>query len=946
MLKYLLKFFIILIFYLASGKLGLLLLAPTKFSALLWPPAGVALGALFIFGNRFSPAIFIGAFILNYRILGYFTIGENFLLLKVFVSVLVAIGYTLQAAAGACLIKRLFGTPIALKKATEIFPLFILAIIPCFVSAALGILNLYLIDLINSNQMLMHYVKWLFSDILGVIVFLPLVFLSPLSFAKIKWRGKDLKSLSYLALTALILSLGLVFYIARIAAQNSYQENLTHFDSLCNENQNALLRRLDSYDYALLGAVGFIRGSEFISRSEWQSYVETLDIYNNFPGIGGVGLITPVAKKNLDNFLKEARKDNAPNFAIHPKNFLNDEFYIIKYIEPEKYNDKAVGLNIAFEESRFEAANLARDSGFSAITNKIILVQDNDKTAGFLLLHPIYSKTFLTNSKERRDSFLGWVYAPFIAKNFLYKLTRSQGEDFDLKVYDGAEESKESLIYSNIDFNHKSKFVVKKQVEVMQKEWLFVCSSTASYENNIHDEEASFIVIGGVLFTLFLGIFFMLSIVRGRDAMELLVTKYQNALLIFILLLTTSIAFYAYKVLQQREMALVTNLVMEESKKIEAVISAKINADILALKRMAQRWEVAKVTPEKEWRIDAANYNHDIAGLNAVQFVDKTYHIRLVEPMKGNEKVLGLDILFDEKRKSYLENAGKNNSITVTPPFKLIQGYNAFIAYAPININKEFAGFITGVFAIDKFLDSVLNDKTKDAHKVILSYNDFVADSENQKELSNRFTITRDILIYDKDWKLTITPTKSYVKSHLTFLPFIILIAGLIIAVLLVLTIRYVLIARIRSKHLAEINSLNEAVLSSSMHMIIATDVNGVVIIFNQAAEKSLGYKAEEIVGKQTPQIWHDIHEIEARAQVLSKELNKEIKPGFEVFVAKANVGIVDSNEWTFIRKDGSRFPVNLTVTTLIGEDGQIAGYLGIIEDITKRKLAEEKSAN
>ena len=38
-----------------------------------------------------------------------------------------------------------------------------------------------------------------------------------------------------------------------------------------------------------------------------------------------------------------------------------------------------------------------------------------------------------------------------------------------------------------------------------------------------------------------------------------------------------------------------------------------------------------------------------------------------------------------------------------------------------------------------------------------------------------------------------------------------------------------------------------------------------------------------------------------------------EITPGFEVFVAKARQGIADEKEWTYIRKDGSRFPLLLS---------------------------------
>lgn len=76
-----------------------------------------------------------------------------------------------------------------------------------------------------------------------------------------------------------------------------------------------------------------------------------------------------------------------------------------------------------------------------------------------------------------------------------------------------------------------------------------------------------------------------------------------------------------------------------------------------------------------------------------------------------------------------------------------------------------------------------------------------------------------------------------------------------------------------------------------------------------------LGYTAQEVVGKLTPAVMHVPDEVVARAKALSDELGKTIEPGFEVFVVKTRDGMPDENEWTYVRKDGSTFPVLLSVT-------------------------------
>lgn len=137
------------------------------------------------------------------------------------------------------------------------------------------------------------------------------------------------------------------------------------------------------------------------------------------------------------------------------------------------------------------------------------------------------------------------------------------------------------------------------------------------------------------------------------------------------------------------------------------------------------------------------------------------------------------------------------------------------------------------------------------------------------------------------------------------------------------------------------VTRLQKAILDSANYTIISTDSDGIIQTFNSAAERLLGYTAEEVVGKATPAILHNPDEVVQRVQVLSTELGIEIEPNFEVFVAKARQGIPDENEWTYIRKDGSRFPVRLSVTALYDEQGNIRGYLGIGSDITLAKQAE-----
>ncbi|PJZ37997.1 hybrid sensor histidine kinase/response regulator [Leptospira levettii] len=133
-----------------------------------------------------------------------------------------------------------------------------------------------------------------------------------------------------------------------------------------------------------------------------------------------------------------------------------------------------------------------------------------------------------------------------------------------------------------------------------------------------------------------------------------------------------------------------------------------------------------------------------------------------------------------------------------------------------------------------------------------------------------------------------------------------------------------------------------ETILDATTHVtIIGTDVNGTITHFNKGAEYHLQYSAEEMIGKNTPSLLHKEEEVLFRAESLSQEFGVPIS-GFETFVHKARLGAFDSHEWTYIRKDGTEFPVQLVITASKNPKGEITGFLGIGIDISAQKATEE----
>ncbi len=147
-------------------------------------------------------------------------------------------------------------------------------------------------------------------------------------------------------------------------------------------------------------------------------------------------------------------------------------------------------------------------------------------------------------------------------------------------------------------------------------------------------------------------------------------------------------------------------------------------------------------------------------------------------------------------------------------------------------------------------------------------------------------------------------------------------------------------------EQLRRTTTLQRAILDSANYSIISTGPDGIIRTFNTSAQRWLQYSAEEMIGKQHPEIFHDESEIRARAEELSRELDRPVEAGFDAFIAKARLGERDEREWTYVRKDGTRFPVLLSISVLYDTWGQVTGYLGVASDITERKQAEQALRN
>ncbi len=135
--------------------------------------------------------------------------------------------------------------------------------------------------------------------------------------------------------------------------------------------------------------------------------------------------------------------------------------------------------------------------------------------------------------------------------------------------------------------------------------------------------------------------------------------------------------------------------------------------------------------------------------------------------------------------------------------------------------------------------------------------------------------------------------------------------------------------------------SLQRAFLDSVDACIVATDSDGRIVRVNSSCERMCGYTSAELAGVETLLVLLDPEELERRVANLATALAPAAPTGFEALLHRAQEGTMGERSWTYVRKDGTRFPVRLSVIPLQDEEGQLNGYLTVARDITREKETE-----
>ena len=263
-----------------------------------------------------------------------------------------------------------------------------------------------------------------------------------------------------------------------------------------------------------------------------------------------------------------------------------------------------------------------------------------------------------------------------------------------------------------------------------------------------------------------------------------------------------SLSVVLWQALIEREHTQIQFAVEQQAIILQSEIIERIEPKILALVRMAKRWEIRGGTPREEWEIDATLSVVDQPGLRGIAWTDPSYILRWVPRLEGRRIYIGRNTGRNELLRAALEEARESREMQVTRSIELFDGDMGFMVFVPLFVGERFDGYIVGIFRILESLDPLLSEHASLGYSIALF--------DGEEEIANSSDASRQehpawleetsVEIRNVTWRVQVWAGPELLANMRSSLPEVVLATGLLLALLLAFTARLVQTAKLHAR--------------------------------------------------------------------------------------------------------------------------------------------------
>lgn len=250
------------------------------------------------------------------------------------------------------------------------------------------------------------------------------------------------------------------------------------FEARVNQKTRELQRMVNGYEETLRLTANSIStyGQGQLNQAQFRTYVESLDLKNEFPGILGMAFVRKLPVKDEAAFVKNMRMHEAPDFEIKFISPSAQDRFVVQYIEPLSENLQAQGLDLGSENARREnSLNAFTRMGLSASRPVTMIQNAQAGRQGFIMMMPVFKHPEPSQDLGLRyEELIGWVAFPISIDRMVKPvLGKKPGVQARISVVESTAEP--TLFFDNVDpanITPHERQGIRRNIQLGNRHWL------------------------------------------------------------------------------------------------------------------------------------------------------------------------------------------------------------------------------------------------------------------------------------------------------------------------------------------------------------------------------------------------------------------------------------------------------------------------------------------
>ncbi len=265
-------------------------------------------------------------------------------------------------------------------------------------------------------------------------------------------------------------------------------------------------------------------------------------------------------------------------------------------------------------------------------------------------------------------------------------------------------------------------------------------------------------------------------------------------------------SFILWQGLTARETSLLREKVVEQSEEVADRVEARLDDQILPLKRMSHRWRENGRPEARTWEAESRAFMRHFPSYRVVSWLDSGFTRRwtaLADDAFDDEEI---DFGMDSMRRTALARHADQGTPLFTRGKDLRQPGSLFQVHIPVYSGDQFDGYLVALLKIADVMEAVIQERVAPGFGIRLNHGKDVLYERAEGNVARGLASELPLELYGVSAGLVVGPTKATARAFRSWLPEAVLICGLVLAVVVAYLVFLSQAVQMRARELESVN--------------------------------------------------------------------------------------------------------------------------------------------